>query len=124
MILEISFFLRSPTPIQGTHRCANTLVPFSRITPPMWGTLWEWHPEVLYRRITPANAGNTYWESNEHTQSQDHPLQCGEHVLGIGAGISGAGSPPPVRGTQRNGSAITIPLRITPASAGNTGFPA
>ena len=73
--------------------------------------------------ITPAYAGNTALYPRLYGWGEDHPRLRGEYSLClVNAGLS-AGSPPLTRGIQSALIAYSVPLRITPAYAGNTESP-
>ena len=70
--------------------------------------------------ITPACAGKTRAAEVTAVGGEDHPRVCGENVLLTSVTLSGAGSPPRVRGKQADLSKISACTRITPACAGKT----
>ena len=75
---------------------------------------------VLRFRITPADAGKTYYELYNYQRSQDHPRGCGEN-LNIFAYLMGIkGSPPRMRGKLFYNIFYFFGSRITPADAGKT----
>ena len=49
--------------------------------------------------ITPACAGNSYFQNFHHRHSEDHPRVCGEQHLLLDGARMRPGSPPRVRGT-------------------------
>ena len=69
-------------------------------------------------RITPAYAGKRNYGHTVGYACKDHPRLCGEKIDIISLSISGAGSPPPMRGKVTPANTQTIPDRITPAYAG------
>ena len=72
--------------------------------------------------ITPACAGNTPASHLRLLFSRDHPRVCGEYAeRAIGDKLA-IGSPPRVRGIQKNTFLSSTFCRITPACAGNTFF--
>ena len=71
-------------------------------------------------RITPADAGKTYFTAIHRHLSGDHPRGCGENCFGIGGLIVGRGSPPRMRGKPRHCMYMLTGFRITPADAGKT----
>ena len=50
------------------------------------------------RRITPAYAGKSLYQTSDDTQRQDHPRLCGEKEKNPALVIIDDGSPPPMRG--------------------------
>ena len=88
--------------------------------PPTRGTRTVGDGKKAYFGITPAYAGNTYSRYGITFSSKDHPRLRGEHELVKISEKIGAGSPPPTRGTLQNVDKLSIPVRITPAYAGNT----
>ena len=75
--------------------------------------------ENLYRRITPACAGNRAPGVLLPSNHRDHPRVCGEQSIKAASEASMEGSPPRVRGTVAWGICHAKPSRITPACAGN-----
>ena len=73
--------------------------------------------------ITPAYAGNTRWSLMTVAQSRDHPRLRGEYYQLLWFRQPVPGSPPLTRGIQSALIAYSVPLRITPAYAGNTESP-
>ncbi len=71
-------------------------------------------------RITPACAGKRSLRAPCQAAGGDHPRMCGEKFSGIGTVISGAGSPPHVRGKVHQHPYSTSWRRITPACAGKS----
>ena len=72
------------------------------------------------RRITPAGAGKTLFETFPRVIVQDHPRRCGENVLEATARSVPAGSPPQVRGKHHAQDRDRRCSGITPAGAGKT----
>ena len=79
------------------------------------------YASILYAadRITPACAGNSAACRAGGMAAEDHPRVCGEQGGDRGAGCVHQGSPPRVRGTEREYELKTAMDRITPACAGN-----
>ena len=50
-------------------------------------------------RITPACAGNSYYNDIDIATAKDHPRVCGEQALFLNIQAMMIGSPPRVRGT-------------------------
>ena len=71
-------------------------------------------------RITPACAGKTIPLPAWQVQNKDHPRVCGENFPDGKASLPHAGSPPRVRGKQKNTKSSIFASRITPACAGKT----
>ena len=88
--------------------------------PPTRGTLSIREELVKDFRITPAYAGNTGKKYFTCFPSQDHPRLRGEHSHEHNQYFLTSGSPPPTRGTLDKLLNGKLPLRITPAYAGNT----
>ena len=74
-------------------------------------------------RITPACAGNRFQQTIQHIIERDHPRVCGEQTGPKGPFFWQPGSPPRVRGTDKQSLHIHNFHRITPACAGNSPFP-
>ena len=72
------------------------------------------------RRITPAHAGKTHWQSSGAWQDADHPRACGENLLHLLYAVELGGSPPRMRGKPMFCRASASMGRITPAHAGKT----
>ena len=106
----------------GEHKSCPTLNPHPIGSPPhLRGTQPSLFRFRIYRRITPAPAGNTIPDRMTITIQKDHPRTCGEHG-GAGSRVSlGQGSPPHLRGTHGRRPGAFRALGITPAPAGNTG---
>ena len=73
-------------------------------------------------RITPADAGKTCIAGCSRNRNADHPRGCGENGLDRRRDPSGIGSPPRMRGKQRQVAEHLRAERITPADAGKTGY--
>ena len=71
-------------------------------------------------RITPAGAGKTLSLSERLRRRQDHPRRCGENPTVKMFGSWMPGSPPQVRGKQKEDYERPSVTRITPAGAGKT----
>ena len=74
-------------------------------------------------RITPAHAGNSAYSFLNHRFGEDHPRPCGEQLTGTFHFSCLLGSPPPMRGTVDTDLVLARVARITPAHAGNSGYP-
>ena len=72
------------------------------------------------RRITPAGAGKTIQRNGGAEFAWDHPRRCGENHSRRRLKAAKTGSPPQVRGKQKNFTFRRICARITPAGAGKT----
>ena len=72
--------------------------------------------------ITPACAGKTCGHRPRGHLATDHPRVCGENRTLFSDIFRIRGSPPRVRGKQRNLSRLLSQCRITPACAGKTPF--
>ena len=73
-------------------------------------------------RITPADAGKTYWRTDRSTASWDHPRGCGENDAVLRIPFNTSGSPPRMRGKRSRFRINDCCVRITPADAGKTCF--
>ena len=73
-------------------------------------------------RITPAPAGKTEKEPHFSPHCQDHPRTCGENFTSYKIVDVTGGSPPHLRGKQKQDSMEISLSRITPAPAGKTNF--
>ena len=78
----------------------------------------------IFNRITPACAGNSHIFYIQLYTDWDHPRVCGEQLCCLHFVHLILGSPPRVRGTVLHTSISALCFRITPACAGNSGFPA
>ncbi len=87
--------------------------------PPVRGTSAQPNYPRVSCRITPACAGNMCRAKMRGKDVRDHPRLCGEHPASYPSFGGSPGSPPPVRGTYKNGVEIYEGDRITPACAGN-----
>ena len=71
-------------------------------------------------RITPAHAGKRKPRARHRRQREDHPRPCGEKKPYMRKLLTGAGSPPPMRGKAAALGAAPVRVRITPAHAGKS----
>ena len=71
-------------------------------------------------RITPADAGKTFWRYSALSVSPDHPRGCGENFSFCVFVCPPHGSPPRMRGKPGQDEMSDTELRITPADAGKT----
>ena len=78
--------------------------------------------EGVYKRITPACAGNTGGKNDAKRSKQDHPRVCGEYQNPNVIHPTNSGSPPRVRGILSGNVLGASAGRITPACAGNTQY--
>ena len=76
--------------------------------------------QAHYNRITPAGAGKTYHAELFPRKLEDHPRRCGENKYNCLQIYFDEGSPPQVRGKQKQVRSATTDRRITPAGAGKT----
>ena len=74
----------------------------------------------LSQRITPACAGKRGIALDAGTMVLDHPRVCGEKTPMRSEGVRGVGSPPRVRGKERQQPRKHRVTRITPACAGKS----
>ena len=71
-------------------------------------------------RITPACAGNSVGNATHVAVMEDHPRVCGEQsVMALRISYP-VGSPPRVRGTEKDDGRQLLGQGITPACAGNS----
>ena len=70
--------------------------------------------------ITPAYAGKSFSFFSGSDVFWDHPRLCGEKKVSEPLTLSGAGSPPPMRGKGIGSPARLVLIRITPAYAGKS----
>ena len=77
----------------------------------------------VFSRITPACAGNRGIFPFAESPTADHPRVCGEQTSTTSRMLWVVGSPPRVRGTAVPDVPDLLPLRITPACAGNSRIP-
>ena len=78
-------------------------------------TLW-----VPHGRITPACAGKSFNTVIGKSVHEDHPRVCGEKVKLMTNLINKKGSPPRVRGKDRQRNRLGVEQGITPACAGKS----
>ena len=105
----------------GEHFTLNSkLITHLGSPPHMRGTPDKPAFNAFSLRITPAHAGNTSPISIAGSAGRDHPRTCGEHMVRTACARRGLGSPPHMRGTQRQSRCAPYMERITPAHAGNT----
>ena len=71
-------------------------------------------------RITPADAGKTYWFDSAIVTKRDHPRRCGENIATAKEMWTAIGSPPQMRGKLFICKGCNLKRRITPADAGKT----
>ena len=73
---------------------------------------------ILFLGITPAYAGKRRNENFSINGDQDHPRLCGEKSGTMRGGLTGIGSPPPMRGKGSRFWCGFLRRWITPAYAG------
>ena len=88
--------------------------------PPMRGKVFDHRKNQFDVGITPAYAGKSSGEKLVLLSYEDHPRLCGEKSATTSGGISGSGSPPPMRGKVFTGFFQCYSCRITPAYAGKS----
>ena len=86
----------------------------------MRGTKSITHGSSTDPRITPVCAGNSSFMRAKSSAIKDHPRVCGEQAGLLFLFPLLRGSPPRVRGTGNRRMKKLLPLRITPACAGNS----
>ena len=104
---------------ENIRACCRTAVPIGS-PPRMRGKPTASAKSALGCRITPADAGKTYFNRYKCTFKQDHPRGCGENPLLGGVAGFAPGSPPRMRGKPRRPRQCRSHRRITPADAGKT----
>ena len=72
--------------------------------------------------ITPAHAGKSIYQRRNEEFTRDHPRMCGEKPRKSCFCRHSPGSPPHVRGKERDPAFNTAQQRITPAYAGKSHF--
>ncbi len=108
----------------GEQPCTYVLGCAGKGSPPrVRGTDNSTMEENLYRRITPACAGNRALFGRVGKEDEDHPRVCGEQHRRFDQTEARAGSPPRVRGTVGCTFCGRTIQRITPACAGNSTRP-
>ena len=70
--------------------------------------------------ITPAHAGKSPVSRVRMFSTWDHPRACGEKRSLLNMGFDGKGSPPRMRGKEKNAKKHDKTQRITPAHAGKS----
>ena len=91
-----------------------------RTTPHIRGTPARCCFLVCILRLNPALAGRTEAMKILHCSKRVHPRTCGEYSTTPRRDSARFGSPPPMRGILRVRLFVRLPLRLTPAHAGNT----
>ena len=104
---------------KGRHRFSS----FQGSPPRMRGKHRRMIVKARLTGITPAHAGKTIRPRTAATRRRDHPRACGENASPTKISSCRAGSPPRMRGKPCHTSAPEMPVGITPAHAGKTGFP-
>ena len=69
--------------------------------PPMRGKVVHSQLRVIVFRITPAYAGKRQRKHVRHAKPWDHPRLCGEKTVKSHRACQAVGSPPPMRGKDR-----------------------
>ena len=122
--------LSDVTSLQDHPRgCGENATPHTRISakigspPRMRGKLLAAVATPKVNGITPAGAGKTIGHELTIDEIQDHPRRCGENRHQFPALRECHGSPPQVRGKQRDYTILHSLYRITPAGAGKTQVP-
>ena len=86
----------------------------------MRGTGDEYAVFIRQDGITPAHAGNSFRYRSVTNSVRDHPRTCGEQIFASADEVNAKGSPPHMRGTERELAGEMLARRITPAHAGNS----
>ena len=74
----------------------------------------------VHHGITPADAGSTFYLTEQARTFGDHPRGCGEHDISVMGRTMSSGSSPRMRGALRSGRSAPGYRRIIPADAGST----
>ena len=88
--------------------------------PPMRGKVILYIDRHAIFRITPAYAGKSQCLFVTCLYVRDHPRLCGEKLIPIEFGGIETGSPPPMRGKERQEILVADDSGITPAYAGKS----
>ena len=88
--------------------------------PRMRGKPPDYLTDAQRERITPADAGKTSNGVLRENSLRDHPRGCGENAIASFFIRFQSGSPPRMRGKQKQGDCKWQSQRITPADAGKT----
>ena len=88
--------------------------------PPMRGKAKDNRVMCWRLRITPAHAGKRVLSYPRRCRLSDHPRPCGETAFAHLGGPAALGSPPPMRGKDRQSCQSPRPPGITPAHAGKS----
>ncbi len=105
----------------GENRGTLTIAVDVTGSPPrMRGKPHRLQPLRQTRRITPADAGKTYFRTACLNFVKDHPRGCGENRLMVLTVTNARGSPPRMRGKHRRVKSNRLNRGITPADAGKT----
>ena len=73
-----------------------------------------------HQRITPADAGKSFFGQALDFINEDHPRRCGEKLFVLLSIKIAVGSPPQMRGKEQLPQAVRLIIRITPADAGKS----
>ena len=90
--------------------------------PPMRGKADNFALQTHDKGITPAYAGKSKDRLVTASGKSDHPRLCGEKCLHMVYTHSMRGSPPPMRGKDKNDDFGVQQIGITPAYAGKSGL--
>ena len=86
--------------------------------PPMRGKAQQYRIFLVGKRIPPAYAGKRVHLSGLSLRWRDHPRLCGEKDFSAKTSLHDLGSPPPMRGKERELKVLLVEFGITPAYAG------
>ena len=112
------FFFVSPAYAGKSHSYLNSTFLNLGSPPCMRGKEGAVLVQLCKDRITPACAGKRLLQSFYDTRGWDHPRMCGEKADTAAACALCWGSPPHVRGKDKNALRFSHYVRITPACAG------
>ena len=115
------FQIRITPAYAGKRQLSSTHKPkIQGSPPPMRGKGAKRRAAGQLGRITPAYAGKSSFASCSFASFRDHPRLCGEKSATTSGGMSGSGSPPPMRGKVSDVFLQGLYTRITPAYAGKS----
>ena len=110
---------------QDHPRVCGEKSPFSLFRPPhlgspprMRGKVYSRTCSIVLDGITPAYAGKSYEAFFSFCRRRDHPRVCGEKAAAAAPAHNQSGSPPRMRGKERQAWPASAAMGITPAYAG------
>ena len=117
----VSLFRQQVHPrIRGEYHTGIFLVCAGIGSPPHTrGIFGSTQEDNVWRRFTPAYAGNMKYIPDQSLPIQVHPRIRGEYYVLVSGGAVALGSPPHTRGIFNSGCKSHMFTRFTPAYAGN-----